>query len=422
MFDVGVLLANQPLPAGQRVGIVTNSSALGVLAAGACGGAGLLVAPGYPVDLGPQADAEAFVTALVQAAGDVAVDALIVLATPPWPADAEPGAPAARMAPATPGAVVAPGGPAGVAARGAGRPGAETGAVSEFSEAVAAVAGTGAKPVVAVSLAGDLPPGVPSFPSVEEAVRALARVTRYAQWRRTPPGQVPDLSDVDRDAARTATTAEALLAAYGVPVLPSRLAVGAEAAVEAAGDLGYPVVLKVADQALRQRPDLGAVRLDLAGAEDVVRACGELDRLFTAGTAVIVQRQVAPGVAWVVEVSDDPAFGPIVGFGPGGVIGELLDDRAWRAAPLSERDALALVREPRAAPLLLGHRGAQPVDVEALVDLLLRVGRLADEQTRVRSLVLNPVLARRDGLTVLHASVHYGLPVERPDSGPRRMW
>ena len=101
---------------------------------------------------------------------------------------------------------------------------------------------------------------------------------------------------------------------------------------------------------------------------------------------------------------------------------ELLGDRAWRAAPLTDRDAAALVDEPRAAPLLHGYRGADPVDRAALADLLLRVGRLADEQPRVRALRLNPVLARPDGLSVLHAEVHLGgAAVTRPDTGPRRL-
>ncbi len=130
---------------------------------------------------------------------------------------------------------------------------------------------------------------------------------------------------------------------------------------------------------------------------------------------------VPPGVACVVELVEDPAFGPVVGFGLGGVATELLGDRAWRAAPLTDRDAIALVDEPRAAPLLRGYRGAQAVDREALADLLLRVGRLADEQPRVRALTLNPVLARPDGLSVLHAVVHVGAPGNRPDKGPRHL-
>jgi acyl-CoA synthetase (NDP forming) len=226
---------------------------------------------------------------------------------------------------------------------------------------------------------------------------------------------------VDSGAARAAGTVEELLAGYGIPVVPGRLVAGADAAVAAAEELGYPVVLKVADPALRHRVDLGAVRLDLADPADVRRACTELDKLFSTGAALIVQPQVPPGTSWVVEVVEDPAFGPIVGFGPGGVLGELAGDRAWRAAPLTEADAAALVREPKAAPLLLGYRGAERASVGAMVDLLLRVGLLADEQTRVRGLRLNPVLARPDGVSVLHASVHFGRETPRPDSGPRHL-
>ena len=111
----------------------------------------------------------------------------------------------------------------------------------------------------------------------------------------------------------------------------------------------------------------------------------------------------------------------MVGFGLGGVASELLGDLAWRAAPLTDRAAAALVDEPRAAPLLHGYRGSAPVDRDALIDLLLRVGRLADEHPRVRAMSLNPVLARPDGITVLHASVEMGEAGIRPDTGPRRL-
>jgi len=111
----------------------------------------------------------------------------------------------------------------------------------------------------------------------------------------------------------------------------------------------------------------------------------------------------------------------VVGFGLGGVASELLGDLAWRAAPLTDRAAEALVDEPRAAPLLHGYRGAAPVDRAALVDLLLRVGRLADEHPRLRALSLNPVLARPDGYSILHAATEIGDPKPRPDSGPRRL-
>ncbi|MBL6274704.1 GNAT family N-acetyltransferase [Micromonospora fiedleri] len=386
LLDVGVLLANQPLPAGDRVGIVGNSSALTGLAATACAAAGLTVAAGYPRDVGPQAGAIEFAEALTVAAADESVDALVALFAPPLP-----------------GQII--------------------GTEADFAATLPAAL-TADKPAVATFLVGRAPAGVPSYPSVEEAVRALARVTAYADWLRRPPGALPDLSDVDPIAAQAAlrgdgVDSDALLAAYGIEVVQSVSVGSADEAVEAATRLGFPVALKVAASGLRHRLDLGAVRLDLADDAAVRRTYAELAAAF--GADVLVQPMVPPGVACVVELVEDPAFGPVVGFGLGGVATELLGDRAWRAVPLTDRDAAELVDAPRAAPLLHGHRGAEPVDRAALADLLVRVGRLADEQPRVRSLTLNPVLARPDGLSVLHASVGVGSAVARPDTGPRRL-
>lgn len=385
LLDVGVLLANQPPPAGRRVAVVGNSSALTGLAATACTAQGLTVADGYPHDVGPRATAAEYAAALAASAGDERVDAVVAVFAPPLPgqlSDPE----------------------------------------TDFTTALPDARATG-KPVVATFLAGRVPAGVPAYPSVEEAVRALARVTTYADWRRRPPGVLPELERVDRLAGQAALRADgveaALLGAYGIEVVESARASSVDAAVAAAERLGWPVALKAAASGLRHRLDLGAVRLDLADVAALRRAYVEMAPVF--GADVLVQPMVPPGVACVVELVEDPAFGPVVGFGLGGVATELLGDRAWRAVPLTDRDAAELVDEPRAAPLLLGHRGAAPVDRAALIDLLLRVGRLADEQPRVRSLTLNPVLARPDGISVLHATVRTGAEAPRPDTGPRRL-
>jgi acyl-CoA synthetase (NDP forming)/GNAT superfamily N-acetyltransferase len=343
MFDVGVLLAHQPLPAGRGVGVVTNSPAVGWLAAAACRQAGLSVV-----------DAEDPFT-------DRAVDAVLIALAPRLP-----GEPA-----------------------------------DEATTNLPPAAGSD-KPIVDAA----------QYRSVEEAVRALARVAQYADWRRAPVGALPILSNVDEDAADP-------LSAYGIEVVPSTEAESADAAVTAADRFGYPVAVKAAKGGLRHRVDLGAVRLDLPDAAAVRRAYAELAGPF--GARVLVQPMVAPGVACVVEMVDDPAFGPVIGFGLGGVASELLGDRAWRPAPLTDRDAAALVAEPRAAPLLRGYRGAEPVDLAALADLLLRVGQLADDRPEVRRVELNPVLARPDGLSVLHATVQIGPAGRRPDTGPRTL-
>lgn len=388
LFDVGVLLAKQPLPAGRRVGIVGNSSALAGLAATACRAHGLAVAEGYPCDVGPQAGANDFADALSDAAVDDAIDALVVVFAPPLP-------------------------------------GQLVDEYADFASALASVALAGDKPTVATFVAGRLPVGVPGYPSVEEAVRALARVATYADWLRRPPGALPELSDVDTTAGGAAIEAggpellRALLAAYGIGLVPSATADSAAAAVAAARRLGYPVALKAAGEGLRHRLDLGAVRLDLDSDAAVERAYRDMAGPF--GAAVLVQPMVPPGVACVVEMVEDPTFGPVVGFGLGGVATELLGDRAWRPAPLTDRDAAALVDEPRAAPLLRGYRGSAGVDRAALADLLLRVGRLADEHPQVRTLSLNPVLARADGLSVLHATGRIAESATRPDTGPRRL-
>ncbi|HYT10515.1 MAG TPA: acetate--CoA ligase family protein, partial [Mycobacteriales bacterium] len=407
LFDVAQLLAYQPLPTGRRVAAVTNSSALGVLVADACLGAGLELA-GPPVDLGQDADAAAFAVAL-RSATEVA-DAVVAVFVP---------------ALATPG--------------------------QEYAAALAEVAARSPVPVLSTFLATEGVPAplrrtgpdgavargsVPSYPTPERAVRALSAAVRYADWRRRPPGTVPELAGVDPAVARELVagvlaqapsgrelgTAESarLLAAYGLAPQPQRLARTADEAAAAAAELGFPVAVKATTAALRHRQDLGAVRLDLAD-EAAVRAAVTALSALDGGAPVLVQRMAPPGVATVVEVLDDPSFGALVSFGVGGVATDLLGDRAYAPVPLSDTDAARLVRAPRAAPLLSGYRGAEPVHTAALEDLLLRVSRLAEDLPEVLGLELNPVLVARDGLAVLSARVTVGPPTARADPGPRRL-
>jgi acyl-CoA synthetase (NDP forming)/GNAT superfamily N-acetyltransferase len=363
LFDVGLLLAYQPLPAGHRVGVVTNSSVLGALASAAGPPSGLTVT--RRTDLPPGTSPSSFARALRTIAADDTVDALVVACVPLLSAS------------------------------------------TGFGAVLAEPLG---KPVVATVLAEDVPPGVPAYPSVEEAVRALGRVAAYAAWRREPAGTIPDVSTVDSDD---------LLERYGIRVVASRI-VDPPGAVAAARELGFPVAVKLADPERRHRPDLGTVRLDLPDADAVARTVAELTALF-GPERLIVQPMVPAGVPFVVEAVDDPAYGPLVGFGPGGVVGDLLGDKAWRAAPLTDRDAAALVREPRTAPLLFGYRGAPEADVAALEDLVLRVGVLVDEHPEVTRLVLNPVLVGPTGVSIVDSTVHYGQPTGRDDEGPRRL-
>jgi len=162
------------------------------------------------------------------------------------------------------------------------------------------------------------------------------------------------------------------------------------------------------------------VRLDLGTAEAVRTAHQELERL-TGSPDVHVQQMAPKGTSCVLEVSDDPSFGSLLSFGLAGLATELLDDRAYRVLPVSTEDAARLVRAPRAAPLLTGYRGTEPVRLEALEDLALRVGQLAEDVPQVRSLVLDPILASSEGAFVTSARITLGPPPTRDDAGPRRL-
>ncbi|GGP85437.1 bifunctional acetate--CoA ligase family protein/GNAT family N-acetyltransferase [Streptosporangium pseudovulgare] len=398
-FDVAQLLAHQPLPAGPRVGLVSNSDAMALLAADACVRAGLEPRP--PVNLGAAAGAAEFGGALASVLPDV--DAVVVIYMPPIP------------------------GPA-----------------AEVAAELLRVSRDQGKPVLATfegrtgmppELRTDPVPGwgsIPSYPAPEEAVRALSHAVRYARWRERPAGVPEEPDGVDTAAARrlvraglrgeaAETDAAGLLACYGVRVWPAERVDSAEHAVAAAERLGWPVALKAADPEAAKRA--GTVRLGLTGPDGVREAFEGLSRQLGPDAALAVQRMVPqPAVPTVIGVVEDAAFGAVVSFGLGEVTARLLRDEAYGLAPLSREDAADLVRAPRTAPLLLGGYGYPPVAVEALTDLLVRVGRLADDLPEVVRLDLDPVLVGESEAIVLGArAVLREPPGPRIDGGPRRL-
>jgi acyl-CoA synthetase (NDP forming)/GNAT superfamily N-acetyltransferase len=339
LFDVAQLLAYQPAPPSRRVAVVTNSTALGTLAADACARSGLLA--DRPLDIGAQASAEEFGQALGRVIADPGVGALVVVFVPPL---ATSGEAVARV----------------LADRTAGwdRPVAST---------FLAMDG------VPAQLRQDGPDGsaargsVPSYPSPERAVLALAHAARYAEWTREPIGTLPDLANIDADIAR------ALVAAVLAEAPAGRDLTAGEASAL-----------------------LGAYGIKDGGTGSDAVAC-------------------------VVGVVDDPSFGALVSFGIAGLATDLLGDRAYAAVPLTDEQARALVNAPRAAPLLSGYQGAEPVDVGSLQDLLLRVARLADDVPEVLAAELTPVLASPYGAAVGAARIRIGPPTARMPLGPRQL-
>lgn len=412
MFDTAVLLAHQPLPAGERIAIVGNSSALGMLAADVGRAHGLQLVD-EPVDVGAAAGPEEFAAAVRDAARRSDVDALVTVFAPPVAVHGTAYARALREALH------------------------EAGTITSEKPVVTTFLATEGVPAELAVPGQDGAAGwgsVPSYPSPERAVIALARVSRYARWRAAPQGEFVRPDGVDGDGARELVDrwlaegveqldedqAVQLLGCYGIEIAAFRTVHDPGEAVSAAQQLGGPVALKVADDRLRHRSDLVGVRLDLV-TDEAIRAAYEDLREVSGKDRVYVQRMVTRGNSCVLELMEDPSFGTLVSFGLSGVASELLGDKAYRAVPLSDVDASELVRAPRAAPLLAGYHGDDPADLTALEDLVLRVATLAEELPEVRELVLDPVLASAEGAPVTGARLGLGPSLALPDSGPRRL-
>jgi acetyl coenzyme A synthetase (ADP forming)-like protein len=412
LLDVASLLSSQPAPKGRRVAILTNAGGLGILCADACEAAGLelpSLAPetverlrsflpaeasaANPVDMLGGATADSYRLALPALLGDPGVDAVIVLFVPPVVATPH-----------------------------------EVGAA--ISEAVAdARAG---KPVLACVLAAEGAPaslrsaaGVPAFDFPESAARALGRASERAEWLRRPAGTVAELEGVDEETGRRIVTGalaaggdgwlapeetRALLDAYGVPLVPERVADGPGDAVAAAREVGFPAVVKTATPGAH-KTETGGVALDLRD-EDAVRAAAA-----RIGGPVVVQPMIRGGAELLAGVVQDAVFGPLVAFGPGGVFAELIGQAQFRLAPLTDVDAAELVRAGKVGRLVAGFRGAPPADTEALEDLLQRLGRLGEDLPEVAELDLNPVVALPDGAVAVDARVRVAPPAVR--AGPK---
>jgi acyl-CoA synthetase (NDP forming)/GNAT superfamily N-acetyltransferase len=390
-FDVAALLASQPPPAGGRVGIISNGRGPAISCADACAAAGL--APSPPDDLGANAAPREYAAAVGRIAPDVdAVIAVFVPITATNPDDV------AR-------------------------------ALAEVDCDVTLI---GAFMALGEAELAALPGGaVPLYRSPVEAARALGRVARHASWRRRPAGG-HELEGIDADAAAAVIAAalsrgegwllpgeaDALLSAYGIPLVETRLAASAEEVGRIAAEIGAPVAVKAHCPELPHRSDVGAVALGVTGAAQAQRAASETtEAVRRAGgepAGTIVQRMAPAGIELVAGVLADPDFGPVVACGLGGRTAELLADVAVRLAPLSDADARDLVRSLRSFPLLEGHRGAPAADVPALEDLLRRVAALAAAHGEVVELDLDPVLAAPAGARAVDARIRV-----RPAAPPR---
>jgi acetyl coenzyme A synthetase (ADP forming)-like protein len=421
LFDIASLLSNQPLPQGNRVGIVTNAGGPGILCADACEARGLeipvlseqsreelklLLAPGAsvanPVDMIASAAAEDYRETIRIVAADENVDALIVIFTPPLVTRAEDVAQA-------------------------------------IAEEVQKL--DGKKPVLAVFLSASGAPEelknsavkVPCYRFPETAAIALSRAARYQHWRSRPEITPAHFDDIRRDEAVAVIAAAlargddwlqpdeiaTLFSCYGLPLIEQGVASSAEEAGEIAARLGGEVALKAIAPGLIHKSDVGAIKLHLRGAGEVTQAARELTASLIAKgstpTGFLVQRMATPGVEMLIGVVHDPQFGPLVACGAGGVQVELWGDVSVRLTPLSREDSLEMIESLKTYRLLKGFRGASPSDLNALRDGLLRVSAMVEDLPQIAELDCNPFVVYEHGAVILDARVRVAA------TGPRRL-
>lgn len=402
MFDIALALDRCPFPRGNRVAVVTNAGGPAIMATDSCVTMGLEMATftdesreqlrrflpdtasvANPIDMIASAQAEDYLHALRVVLADPNVDSVLAIQVTPPIADTldvlDAIIAASRELPEKPIAVV----------------------MMATEESYAKIRHRGDR--IAIY----------QFP--ESAVLALARLTEYGRFKRRPEDEKIPSFETDDDRVRACldacdsgyldvASAFGVLEAYGIPTAPWRFVPAADDVVErvalAARQVGYPLVLKAVGKDLVHKSDVGAVALDLRTAEDLTAAIARM-RAGTEEAGVepdgfLLQQHVRGGHEVIFGLSTDPRLGPMLMFGLGGKYVEVFQDIRFAVPPLTESDALRVVRGIRGRALLEGVRGEKPVDMEHLAEMLLRLAQLVERHPRISELDVNPFLASAD--------------------------
>jgi acetyl coenzyme A synthetase (ADP forming)-like protein len=419
LFDIAKALSRCPLPAGDRVGILTNAGGPAIMATDSCVNLGLSLADlstatreelgGFlpaeasltnPVDMIASAMPADYARALDLLLRDDAVDmALVINVTPLL---------------ATP---------------------------IDVMEAITRTAELHSKPVLAVIMATEdfyeemksRPAHPPIYRFPEPAARTLAQLVRYANWRRRPVDAAAPSFAVDDDAVRGLlqgtpegylgdADAFRVLRHYGIPLVDGRTAETVEQALAAADEIGYPVVVKAMGAELVHKSDVGAVKIDLRTPADLREAMTQIEAaLDTAGLSAegyLVQELARGGHEVIFGMSTDPRFGPLLMFGLGGKYVEVFRDVRFGVTPLTPEEARDMIRRLRGFSLLEGVRGEPPADLARLEEILLRIAQLVTRHPRILELDINPFLAAPEGVEgkALDVRIRVGA-LEDPGSG-----
>ena len=426
LFHAASLLANQPVPEGTRVGIVTNAGGPGILAADALEANGRTLpelseelqakiakrlpaeaSTRNPVDLIASGGPEEFEHAISLLLASGEVDALMAIYVP-----------------------ISPEGAADVAA-------AMKRCQGEFEGSVAMLSVFMQSEGAANLLAGEAGRrSIPTFTFPEAAVLALARAVRHGEWRAREPGIGARLSDGAESSIREIVVRslaamgdkggwlapDAIAEIFEIAGLasPRAMVVGSEdEAVEAAGSLPGPVVLKVVSESAIHKSDVGGVLLDLEGEAAVRDGYRSVVSTVDDSAGVLVQEFVTGGHEVLVGMTQDPNFGPLVVFGLGGIHVELLQDVTFRIHPLTDVDVSEMIRDIEGFPLLEGYRNEPPGDIEALEETLLRVSGLISAVPELVEMDLNPVKVGKPGRGVSIVDARMKIEPLPPEKHPR---
>jgi acetyltransferase len=398
MFDFAMGFANQPLPRGDRVAIVTNAGGPAIMATDACENLGLRLAQlnptiqqrlrekllpeasvANPIDLLPAANEDDYQFTLEQILPDENVDAAIVISVPPISADA-----------------------IKVAQR------ISTVAAKFDKTVLGCFMGVKGLATAAEELQKQT---IPAFSFPESAARALAAMARYAKWKERKTSDFPvfavqreiaaEIIDAARKSGREQLAdweAFQILSAYGIPTVRHQICRNLDEILDAAQQLGYPVVLKVSSAEVIHKSDIGGVQLDLRNASDLGSAFHKLARqlqgagIHQESMRYLVQRMIEGGREVLLGINSAPTFGSLIAFGLGGIYVEALKDIALRVTPLTREDAQDMVQSIRGLAILQGVRGEKPAALEKLYEIILRLSQLAQDFPEIVEMDINPFL------------------------------
>jgi acetyltransferase len=404
LFAKGVALAYQPTPRGRRVAIVTNAGGVGIMATDACVRNGLKLAmlsehtrtelkkhlpvtasTNNPVDVIGDADAVRYRAALELLLADENVDSLIPIWAPTLMAESK-----------------------------------------EIASITADIGSKSDKPILACIQSMINPAEVrhqlmrdkiPHYQFPENAARAMAAMAEFSEWSRRPQGEVTHFTDVKPEVVReilarvrtrptrfvSEPEGHEILKAYGLPVPQFRLCKTADEAVSAAKEIGYPVVIKIVSPDILHKTEFGGVRVNITDdAKMKTEFAGLLDTVRSKKAdadiwGVMVQQMAPKGTETILGMKRDPSFGPLLMFGLGGILVEVLKDVTFRIAPLNDISTDSMVYGIKAVKILQGYRGEPPRDIAKIKECLQRLSQLVTDFKEIDELDMNPLLVYEEG-------------------------